>query len=127
MLLQTKTNRLNWGSAPDDDRLLYLQIMRDLEAYCAKGYCEIEITLFHFVGLPNSLIQRELKNIGHCKQVDHFVINWYRYEDVHRFFRFMIEIVCELNHQQFNSKAFNEAVDEKCQKLKKLINTKLPK
>lgn len=111
-------NKLNWNTTNcDDDRVLYLTVMRDLKKYCARGYCEIEITLYHFVALPQSYIKRTLPTLASAKIVRHFIIDWSDYTSVHRFLRMMIAIICDLNDANFNSLAFNAAIDEFAQYL----------
>lgn len=105
-------NNLNWLNAPEtDDVHLYLRVMRDLKSYCKRGYCEIDIAIINFVQLPKTLILRMLPTLVSSRVAKRFVIDWNDRESMHRFFRVMLAIICELNHQQFNNKAFNDAFE----------------
>lgn len=113
-------NKLNWiSTTSSDDKYLYLTIMRDLKDYCARGYCEVDIALYHFIELPQSLIKRILPTLASAKLVKHFIIDWADYDSVHRFYRMMIAIIVELNHVNFNTNAFNDAINEFTQYLDK--------
>ena len=112
-------NKLNWNTTQsNDDRYLYLTIMRDLKQYCARGYCEVEITLYRFVALPQSYIKRILPTLTSAEIIGHVIVDWACYESVHRFLRMMTAIVVEMNHVAFDQKAFNDAIEEFTQYLK---------
>lgn len=111
-------NDLNWQNAPKATKYLYLQIMRDLKDYCGKGYCEIEVTLYRFVTMPNSLTKRLLQSVPLYKRIKHFIVDWANFDSVYHFYVNFIKILCGLNHKPFDEKAFNEALDEQTQYLK---------
>lgn len=103
----------------NDDRYLYLTIMRDLREYCAKGYCDVEICLFHFLELPASLVKRMLSDSPTSKQVGHMIIDWCNSNSVHTFMYKFIKIVTELNHVPMNIVAYDLAFDEFTQYINK--------
>lgn len=104
-------NQLNWiTTETTDEKYLYLTIMRDMKHYCAKGYCEIEITLYRFCELPNALIKRMLLTINFNTKKP-IIIDWNTTSSINRLMRIFISILCEINHVHFNSKAFYEAME----------------
>lgn len=108
-------NKLNWiTTESQDDRYLYLTVMRDLKDYCKKGYCEVDITLYRFCGLPNAYIKRMLHVIN-IRNTNQLIIEWDKTCSVHRLMRIFITILCEVNSLHLNPKAFNEAIEEFCQ------------
>lgn len=103
-------NKLNWiTTEADDDKYLYLTIMRDMKSYCAKGYCEIDIALYTFCELPNTLIKRMLMTIK-FNVSQPIIIDWGSFSSINRLMRIFITILCEINHANFNARAFLEAI-----------------
>lgn len=113
-------NPLNWRTTNSQvNRYLYLTIMRDMKAYCLKGYCELEIAIMNFVELPNSLIKRELSEIAFMRMHKYIIIDWANRNSIDRFLKAFIKIVSMLNHVRFDEKAYNQALDQFTQNLSK--------
>jgi hypothetical protein len=101
-------NKLNWTTTgATTDKALYLCIMRDLKAYCAKGYCEVAVAVCHFVELPNTFIRRELARMG--KAEDTFTVDWESASSVYVFLHSFISIVVGLNVCFFSKSDFEAA------------------
>ena len=108
-----KKNKLNWRTTQTtDDKMLYLTIMRDVKAYCAKGFCELSIALINFCELPQSLIIRDIRLMNLSAFDQHLIVYWSNYNSVHIFFRRFISILCKVNNEPLLSRAFNEAIFE---------------
>lgn len=107
-------NKLNWTTTEvNNEQALLLRIMRDLQAYCAKGYCEIQVAVMHFCELPNTLIARLWhKSPAACQQSKHVLIDWADYHSIDKFFRLIIAILCEINHVKVEDANYNSAFSE---------------
>lgn len=92
--------------------MLYLTIMRDIRAYCSKGFMEVSVVFFSFVELPAGLINREVYQMNLSIFERHLIVDWGTYDSVHKFFRRFIALVCQLNHEDLDCKAFNDAFEE---------------
>ena len=125
-MMMIQKNPLNWKTTSSkDSRMLYLTIMRNIKEYCAKGYCEVSVTFCNFVELPHSLICRILTNMNLSPYDMHIIVNWSDYDSVHTFYRRFISMLCQLNGESFDSKAFNEAIDEFTQYITKCGNKRV--
>lgn len=118
-----KQNPLCWNTTGVENlKYLYLTIMRDLKAYCAKGYCEVSIVFYRFCSLPNSLIKRELAVLPPALRKERLIVNWEEYESVRYFLTTMVKIASEVNHVKINPEEFAEAFNEFTQYLQKRMN-----
>lgn len=115
-----KRNQLNWGTTSTNDyRMLYLTIMRDIRAYCQRGYCELTVCFCHFMALPQSLIVRQLAAMKLSLSERHLIVDWSNEASVHVFLRRFVSLLSDYNQEQFHAKEFNEAYEEFTQYLTK--------
>ena len=107
-------NKLNWTTTEvNNEQALLLRVMRDLHAYCAKGYCEVQVAIMKFCDLPNSLIVRLWRNSpAACQRPKHYLIDWADYHSIDKFFRLMLAILCEINHVKVDDANYNSAFNE---------------
>lgn len=110
-------NKLHWNTiTTDDDRVLYLAIMRDLKTYSRRGYCDLEICFYRFVELPDSFIHRRLA----AMKVDPYCfVDWKDYDGVLSFIKKVIKTLCSMINETLWQRQFTEAFDEFAQYLRK--------
>lgn len=73
---------------------------------------EVSVVFFAFVELPAGLINREVYQMNLSIFERHLIVDWGTYDSVHKFFRRFIALVCQLNHEALDCKAFNDAFEE---------------
>lgn len=106
-------NRLNWiTTSAKDDKYLYLTIMRDLRAYCGRGYCDVLITLTRFCELPSGLLKREYNSLQPLEKKNHIIIDWSNLESVITAIGLFFKAIHGVNHQNINLEAYHEALKE---------------
>ena len=111
-------NKLNWRTTQvDDDRVLYLRIMRDMKEYSKKGYIETVVLLCSFLLLPMTYVRR-IYRTAEKKPREIYVLQWNDKGQVRAFITDIIAYLCALNHQRFNPDAFEEAFEEFTQYIK---------
>lgn len=106
-------NRLNWNTtSATSDKYLYITILRDLRSYCAKGYCDIEVTLLRFTDLPKTLVQREYNALPDDVKVKYLIIDWADLKSVLRAITTFMKCLHGINHALMNYPAYHEAEEE---------------
>lgn len=113
-------NKLNWRTTvSNDDRVLYLRIMRDVKDYCRKGYIDTVVLLVNFISLPQTFVRRCYAQAPQPKPADVYILNWKVPDDVHLVMKELITFICQLNHVSFDVNGYKEAYDEFIQYCKK--------
>ncbi len=106
-------NRLNWNTtSAQDDKYLYITIMRDIRAYCARGYCDLLITMIRFSDLPSPLVNREFLALNPKDRVNHIIIDWSNLSSVEAAIMKVMRALHGVNHTTINFAAYNEALNE---------------
>ena len=111
-------NKLNWRTTQvNDNRVLYLRIMRDIRDYSKKGYIETIVLLCSFLILPMAYVRRMYRT-AEKKPCDYYVFDWNNKSQVRGMLTAMISYICALNHQWFDPTGFEEAFEEFTQYMK---------
>jgi len=103
-------NSLHWNMTnATEDRIVYLCAMRNLKAYCKKGFCDFFLAALKFSDLPPTMARRMLAPYKDIKPTH---VDWNDYDSAHVFLRTFIFKLTEAYHTKFNQVAFNEAWNE---------------
>lgn len=109
-------NELSWKTtSTPDTRMLYLTMMRDIKAYCKRGFCEPEVLICNFVEFPRSYMKRMLRvmpEMTDYRLCELYLFSWQDKEAIRRMFIDVIRAVTFINHATFSKAAFDAAFDE---------------